>query len=83
VDGERFKQKHILYVRLCVTALGQIGITTPVIRNAILWAFRFENDSAVRSEACHTAYKLHLTGDDVIGTLQERYLVESSERDKR
>ena len=65
------------------SALSVIGITTPVIHNAILWAFRFESDSTVRSEACHTAYCLHLTGDDVISTMQERYLVETSENVKR
>lgn len=64
-------------------ALGAIGIKTPDIRHAILWAFRFERNETIRAEACRSASKLHLDGADVITTLQDRYLVETSESVKR
>ena len=46
------------------------------IHNAILWALRFEDEPAVRLEACVAIRKLNYSSDDVISVLQDRVLVE-------
>jgi hypothetical protein len=58
--------------------LGTLGVTTQAIRQSILWAFRFESDEFVRTEACHALRMLNMDDSDVI-ILQERYLIETSE----
>jgi len=57
-------------------ALGEAGIAMNEIYNAILWALRFEDEPAVRLEACVAIRKLNYSSDDVISVLQDRVLVE-------
>jgi len=59
-----------------VTAVSMIGVLSPLIRSAVLWAFRFESSDVVRAEACRAIALLDLEGDDVVSVLQQRYLVE-------
>jgi len=51
---------------------------TPEVRNALLWALRFEEEEGVRAEACHSIVLLKLKDKEVLDILQNRMLVEES-----
>jgi len=68
---------------MCCSAVTVIGQLQPQIRSILLWALRFESSDRVRAEACRAVTLLDLEGNDVITVLQERYLVEDSDKVKR
>ena len=59
-------------------ALGKIGVQQPEVREALLWALRFEEEEGVRAEACHSIILLQLKDKEVLDILQNRMLVEES-----
>ncbi|KAF6023258.1 HEATR4 [Bugula neritina] len=63
---------------LAIQALGKIGVVIPKIREALLWALRFEEEEGVRAEACHSIIELQLKDKEVLDILQNRMLVEES-----
>jgi len=69
-----YHQKKCIYI----LALGKIGVVIPKIREALLWALRFEEEEGVRAEACHSIIELQLKDKEVLDILQNRMLVEES-----
>ncbi|XP_033098379.1 HEAT repeat-containing protein 4-like isoform X2 [Anneissia japonica] len=59
-----------------IQALGLIGKVTTPIRDAIIWALRFETEAGVRAEACSAVISLKITGNDISYILQDKLLVE-------
>ena len=69
---------HRLDWVLFIAALGKIGLPTPAVRSALLWALRFEEEEGVRAESCHSIILLQLKDTEVLEILQNRMLVEES-----
>ncbi|CAG5119682.1 unnamed protein product [Candidula unifasciata] len=63
---------------LAIQALGKIGTVNNDVKECLFWALRYEDNSGVRAEACHSIVALNIRDEDIIETLQERLLVESS-----
>ena len=63
---------------IILIALGKIGLPLPEVREALLWALRFEEEEGVRAEACHSIILLQLKDQEVLDILQNRMLVEES-----
>jgi hypothetical protein len=59
-----------------IKALAETGIDQKEIFESIIWALRFEDEPAVRLEACAAVRKLRYNNNDVISVLQDRVLVE-------
>lgn len=51
-------------------------MSTPAVREALLWALRFEEEQGIRAEACHSIILLQLKDTEVLEILQNRMLVE-------
>lgn len=54
-------------------------MVTTQVKECLLWALSYENNDAVRAEACHSLVGLSMLDDTVVALLQERLLVESSQ----
>lgn len=62
---------------LIIKALGLIGDFNLEIRKALIWAFQFEVDPIIRTEACHSLILLSSNKDyELIDLLLDRYLIE-------
>ncbi|CAF0875266.1 unnamed protein product [Rotaria sordida] len=59
-----------------VEALGLYGMTNAKCRNVLLWAVRYDKSSLVRAASPNALVLLEKTSEDIIDTLQSRYLVE-------
>ena len=66
------------FLFIILIALGKIGLPQPEVREALLWALRFEEEEGVRAEACHSIILLQLKDQEVLDILQNRMLVEES-----
>ncbi|CAF0885287.1 unnamed protein product [Adineta steineri] len=59
-----------------VEALGLYGMTNKKCRNVLLWSVRYDKSPLVRSAAPNSIVLLEKADEEIIDTLQSRYLVE-------
>uniref|UniRef100_A0A8D0DLG5 Uncharacterized protein n=1 Tax=Salvator merianae TaxID=96440 RepID=A0A8D0DLG5_SALMN len=64
---------------LAIKALGQIGVTSPYLKELLLWALHYEEDPGVRREACRSIVILKMQDETVRATLLERMIMEQNE----
>jgi len=64
---------------VCYSVVALIGATSPAMRVAVLWVFRYETSDVVCAEACCAVTLLDLDCTDVIAVLQQHYFVEESD----
>ncbi|XP_071947910.1 HEAT repeat-containing protein 4-like isoform X2 [Antedon mediterranea] len=85
VDDDRVLRKLLFMTQFdtnwkvkahAIQALALVGKVTTPIRDAIIWALRFEAEPGVRAEACSALISLKITGDDIAYILQDKLLVE-------
>ncbi|CAF0781907.1 unnamed protein product [Adineta ricciae] len=62
-----------------VEALGLYGLTNDKCRNVLLWSVRYDKSPLVRSAAPSALVLLEKVHEDIIDTLQSRYLVEKQQ----
>ena len=60
-------------------ALGLYGLTNDKCRNVLLWSVRYDKSPLVRSAAPSALVLLEKVHEDIIDTLQSRYLVEKQQ----
>jgi hypothetical protein len=79
VEGKRFLLllKSIReFVVIIYLALGLYGMTDEKCRNVLLWSVRYDKSSLVRAAAPNALVLLEQANEEIIDTLQSRYLVE-------
>jgi hypothetical protein len=61
---------------LIYLALGLYGMTNDKCRNVLLWTVRYDKSPSVRAAAPNALVLLEKANDEIIDTLQSRFLVE-------
>jgi hypothetical protein len=64
------------FVLIIYLALGLYGMTDEKCRNVLLWSVRYDKSSLVRAAAPNALVLLEQANEEIIDTLQSRYLVE-------
>ena len=61
---------------MILSALGLYGMTNEKCRNVLLWTVRYDKSPLVRAAAPNALVLLEKANDEIIDTLQSRFLVE-------
>jgi len=61
---------------ICILALGLYGMTNDKCRSVLLWSVRYDRSPLVRAAAPNSLVLLEKANDEIIDTLQSRFLVE-------